>query len=133
MVHQPIHPCIAGTELSRRDYQADGMDGFSAIAIGSNGSSVSRPIAPIQGPPGSLGHRRRLLRSSSAPQCLDPGQGEKGMNQRNVARYRSALEAARAQLMACNHNPGSFAMERASDPTEESDIGNERHLGVGQA
>jgi DnaK suppressor protein len=48
------------------------------------------------------------------------------MSQRNIARYGRALEAARAQLMACDHDARSFAMERTSDPTEEWDIANER-------
>jgi DnaK suppressor protein len=50
------------------------------------------------------------------------------MSQRNIARYRRTLEAARAQLMACDHKAGSFDMERTSDPTEEWDIANERDL-----
>jgi DnaK suppressor protein len=48
------------------------------------------------------------------------------MNKKNIARYRRALEAARAQLMACDYDVGSFAMERTSDPTEEWDMANER-------
>ena len=52
------------------------------------------------------------------------------MNKKNVARYRRALEATRAQLMACDHDVGSFAVERTSDPTEEWDIANERDLAL---
>jgi DnaK suppressor protein len=52
----------------------------------------------------------------------------KTMNQRNIARYRRVLQAARAKLMACDHKAGRFDMERTSDPTEEWDIANERDL-----
>jgi DnaK suppressor protein len=52
------------------------------------------------------------------------------VNQRNIARYRRALEAARAQLNACDHNAGSLAMERTSDSTEEWAMANERDLAL---
>jgi hypothetical protein len=36
----------------------------------------------------------------------------KTMNKKNIARYRRTLEAARAQLMACDRDAGSFAINR---------------------
>jgi DnaK suppressor protein len=56
--------------------------------------------------------------------------GGKAMNQRNVARYRRALEAARAQLMASHHDAGSFAIERTPDATEEWSVAGERDLAL---
>jgi DnaK suppressor protein len=56
--------------------------------------------------------------------------GEKGYATGNVVGYRRALETARTQLMACDHNAGSSPLERTADPTEESGIGSERDLAL---
>jgi hypothetical protein len=48
------------------------------------------------------------------------------MHQRDLARYGRALEAVRAQLIARDHDAGSFAIDRTSDPTEDSGIASER-------
>ena len=52
------------------------------------------------------------------------------MHQRNLVRYSRALEAARSQLIGRDHDAGSFAIERTSDPTEDSGIASERDLAL---
>jgi DnaK suppressor protein len=120
-----------GTKLSDQDYRTVGMDGFSALAIGSNGRSygvVANSAAPR--PLGTLVTVEAYCGPRWPRNVLTLEKRKKTMNRRNIARYRRTLEATRAQLMACDHNPGSSPLERTADSTEESGIGSERDLAL---